>query len=36
LSLAETSAEDADLLRQAASACGKIAKIGPKDMFAGA
>jgi len=36
LSLAETSAEDADLLREAASACGKIAKIGPKDMFAGA
>jgi triphosphatase len=34
LSLAETSAEDADLLRQAASARGKIAKIRPKDMFA--
>ena len=34
LSLAELSAEDADLLRQAASARGKIAKIGPKDMFA--
>jgi CHAD domain-containing protein len=33
LSLAETSAEDADLLRQAASARGKIAKIAPKHMF---
>jgi triphosphatase len=34
LSLAHTSGEDADLLRQAASARQKIAKIGPKDMFA--
>jgi triphosphatase len=33
-SLAEVPAENADLLRQAASARGKIAKIGPKDMFA--
>jgi triphosphatase len=34
LSLAETSAADADLLRRAASARGKIAKIGIKDIFA--
>jgi inorganic triphosphatase YgiF len=34
VSLAERSVEEADLLRHAASARGKIAKIGPKDMFA--
>ena len=34
LSLAATSAADADLLRRAASARGKIAKIGIKDIFA--
>jgi inorganic triphosphatase YgiF len=34
LSLAATSAEDADLLRQATNARGKIAKIEAKDMFA--
>jgi hypothetical protein len=34
LSLAATPAEDADLLRQAASARGKIARIEAKDMFA--
>jgi CHAD domain-containing protein len=34
LSLAAAPTEDADLLRQAASARGKIAKIEPKDMFA--
>jgi inorganic triphosphatase YgiF len=33
-SLSEVSAEDAELLRQAASARRKIAKIAPKDMFA--
>jgi triphosphatase len=34
ISLAEVSAEDSDLLRQAAAARSKIAKIGPKDIFA--
>jgi CHAD domain-containing protein len=34
-SLAEVSADEANLLRQAAHARGKIAKIGPKHMFAG-
>jgi CHAD domain-containing protein len=33
-SLSEASVENGDLLRQAASARGKIAKIAPKDMFA--
>jgi triphosphatase len=32
--LSEVSPDDAGLLRQAASARGKIARIGPKDMFA--
>jgi inorganic triphosphatase YgiF len=34
VALSEVSADDAHLLRQAAVARGKIAKIGPKDMFA--
>jgi hypothetical protein len=34
VALAEVSPDDAGLLRQAASARGRIARIGPKDMFA--
>ncbi|MBV8850751.1 MAG: CHAD domain-containing protein [Methylobacteriaceae bacterium] len=35
LSMVEISAKETELLRQAAAARGKLAKIGPKDMFAG-